>query len=259
MGWVRDFSVQEGLIPAVRSVEDAPQAMRQELVDHVYHVLEIGHGRPSADDIYFVIIQSLGFYAAGNPMGGRRQRVGRDIGNADWPRVFDLICRLWHEFQRHGLHEIYGEGVNRILAANHVAWDLQPDGHLRRVLPVPANAQVSAAVAELTAVRFAPALQLFNAARDAFDDRPRRDRDACANVFDALESVAKERFAMPAATFGQVLTYMRQAQVLNEQVIAILEAVNTLEIVTSGTEWQRRFALILRKWTLPISPVLVQF
>lgn len=73
----------------------------------------------------------------------------------------------------------------------NVAWDLQPDGHQRRVLPVPAIAQVSAAIA-------------------------------------ASESVAKETFVMPVATFGQVLTHMRQAQVLNEQVVAILEAVNTL-------------------------------
>ena len=49
--------------------------------------------------------------------------------------------------------------------------------------------------------RFAPALQLFNAARDAYDDRPRRDRDACSKMFDAMESVAKEKYQMPNSTY----------------------------------------------------------
>src|SRR5208282_1294243 len=63
-----------------------------------------------------------------------------------------------------------------------------------------------------------------------FDEgaRPRRDRDACSNVFDSMESVAKEKLEMPQATFGQVVTHIRQRQALNEQVVGLLEAINTL-------------------------------
>ncbi len=63
------------------------------------------------------------------------------------------------------------------------------------------------------------------AASEAFDARPRRDRDACSNAFDALESIAKVRFGMPAATFGQVLAHIRQNGRLNGQIIGVLEAV----------------------------------
>jgi hypothetical protein len=81
---------------------------------------------------------------------------------------------------------------------------------------------------ELSAPRFAPALALFDAARDAYDDRPRRDRDACSNVFDALESVAKEMHRMPSATFGQVVAHIEQTGAHNAQVAAMLRTINAL-------------------------------
>jgi hypothetical protein len=71
---------------------------------------------------------------------------------------------------------------------------------LERVLPVAAQAMVAAAFAELSNPAYAPALQLLNAARDAYDDRPRRDRDACSNIFDAMESVAKIKYQRPNDT-----------------------------------------------------------
>ena len=91
-----------------------------------------------------------------------------------------------------------------------------------------AQVQVNEAFAELNDPRYSPALALFNAGRQAYDDRPRQDRDSCANIFDALESVAKEKFAMPHATFGQVVAHIRQTQSLNEQIVGVLEATNTL-------------------------------
>jgi hypothetical protein len=226
---IRGFSIPEGRIPPIRNIEDAPAAMRQELLDALYLVAGQTQGQLDVDNhLYLAISQCLGVQAAGNPMGGRRQRLGRDLGNADWPRIYDLIVRLWPEFQRVGFHEVYREAVNRILAAHAVAWDLGPDGRLHRVLPEAAHAQVQAAVTELSAPRYAPALALANAARDAYDARPRRDRDACSNIFDAMESVAKEKFGMPHATFGQVVAHIRQTRGLNEQVIGLLEAINTL-------------------------------
>ena len=231
MNWIRDFSVQEGHVPPARNVEDAPQGVRQEFVDAVYLVAAQTEGMLDADrDLYLTIIQCLGYEAAGNPQAGRRQRIGRDISRqeTDWTRVYDLIVRLWPEFQRVGFHEVYRESVNRILAAHAVAWDLGADGRLHRVLPEAALAQVQAAITELSVPRYAPALALANAARDAYDARPRRDRDACSNIFDALESVAKEKFGMPHATFGQVVAHIRQRQGLNEQIIGLLESINTL-------------------------------
>jgi hypothetical protein len=231
MNWIRDFSAHEGHVPQTRNVEDAPQPMRQELVDAIYLVTGQTEGRLDADhDLYFTMIQSLGYEAAGNPHAGRRQRIGRDISSQQthWTRIYDLIARLWPEFQRVGFHEIYREVVNRILAGHAVAWDLGEDGRLHRVLPEAAHLQVQAAITELSDPRYAPAGALFRAASDAYDDRPRRDRDACSNIFDAMESVAKEKFGMPAATFGQVVTHIRRRQGMNEQIIGLLEALNSL-------------------------------
>jgi len=229
MGFIRDFTQQEGHAPPIRNIENAPPPMRQELLDAVCLVAGHTNGRLSTDgDLYFSISQSLGIEAAAHPMAGRRQRLGHDIANVDWWRVYDLTIRLFPEFQRFGLHEVYRGEVNRVFAAHGVAWDLGEDGHLHRVLPPAAVAQINAAFAELSDPRYAPALALFNAARDAYDARPRRERDACANVFDAMESVAKEKYRMPQATFGNVLAHIRDTHALNEQIIGVLEPINTL-------------------------------
>jgi hypothetical protein len=208
MGWVRDFSGQEEHLPRVRNLENAPNAMRQEIVDALYAVAGESQGQIDVDrDLYLTIVQSLGYQAAGNPQAGRRQRIGRDISQQEthWVRVYDLLVRLWPEFRRVGFQEIYRGAINRILAAHASAWDLGEDGRLHRVLPPAAMAQVNAAIAELTDDTYGPASQLFSEARNAYDSRPRRDRDACSNVFDALESVGKIKCGMPNATFGDVI------------------------------------------------------
>ena len=84
--------------------------------------------------------------------------------------------------------------MNRILTGYGVVWELTEKGRLQRYLPVHAQSVVEVAIAQLAAPNFTPALLLMNAARDAFDDRPRRDRDACTNIFDSMESIAKEIF-----------------------------------------------------------------
>jgi hypothetical protein len=228
MNWIRDFSMQQGDVPPGRNVEDAPEPMRQELIDLFFGLAEESNGAVPGERLHRVVCQSLGVGAAGQPYGGYRYATGRDIGRVNWPRVYDLISRLWPIYEQAQLAVVYREGVNRILAAHGVAWDLGEDGRLHRALPAPAQAQINAAFIELREPRFAPALQLFNAASDAYDDRPRRDRDACTNVFDAMESVAKERYQRPRDTFGQVVAHVRQTQSLNEQIASVLEAVNTL-------------------------------
>jgi len=224
----RDFSIQEGHIPSGRNLEDAPDGMRQELIDLFFGLAEDNPGAVSDGRIHRVIGQSLGVGAAGQPYGGYRYAAGRDIGRVEWPRVYDLISRLWPIYEHAQLAEQYRQGVNRILAAHGVAWDLGEDGKLHRVLPASAQAQIDAAFVELNEPQFRAALQLFIAARDAYDDRPRRERDSCSNIFDAMESVAKEKYQRPRDTFGQVVAHIRQTQGLNEQIVSVLEAINTL-------------------------------
>jgi hypothetical protein len=246
LNWFRDFAAQHGDIPPVRNVEAAPEPMRQELIDAIYYVANQTGGELNADrDLYFTIIQSLGYEAAGQPHAGRRQRIGRDVSRQEthWIRIYDLIVRLWPEFQRVGFHEIYREAVNRILAAHGIAWDLGEDGHLHRVLPDAAQAQIEVAFAELSRPEYAPALALFDAARDAYDARPRRDRDACINIFQALEATVQIRYAMLGRTLDDVLAVLRRRQDLNAQALDIVNALNVLRHRNFGHGMAEQFRL----------------
>lgn len=229
MSHFRGFSSSDEFPQPVRNIDsDAPQAMRQELIDLIFHLTEHNSPPLSEERMHRIICQSLGERASGQPYGGFRYAAGRDLGGADWKRVYDLICRLWPEFQSVGVAGDYRQNVNRILSSYGVVWELNEQGRLQRHLPTQAQVMIAAAIAELNQPRFAPALILFNAAQDAFDDRPRRDRDACSNIFDSLESVAKEVFNMPNATFGEVLRNARQNQSLQNEIILVMEAINTL-------------------------------
>lgn len=203
--------------------------MRNELVDLFFHFAEQHNSsRFNPDLLYRIICQSLGENASGQPYGGYRYASGRDVGKAEWQRVYDLICRLWPQFENDDIRKEYRIGINRILSAYGIVWELNESGKLKRVLPTEINLQIAAAIAELDSQGYAPALDLFQNAQDAYHDRPRRDRDACANVFDAMESVAKEIFQLPSATFGTVLAHIRKTQGLQAEVIDVLEKVNTL-------------------------------
>jgi len=207
---------------AGRTVDnDAPAGVRQEFIDLAFHIFEQTKRYDDAR-LFRIIMQSLGLAAAGQPWAGYRHAVGRDINNVEWPRVYDLICRLWPELPS-DLQQDYQTGVNRILAAYHIAWDLGEDGELHRVLPLAAQSQVEAAFKELSQPRFAAALTSFREAISAYDDRPQRGRDACKNIFDALESLSKEIFGMPSATFGNVLTEARKRHSIASETISVLQ------------------------------------
>lgn len=211
----------------MRTLEDAPREMRQELVDVFFGLAEqnVGGGLSDAR-VHRVLSQSVGIAPAGNPYGGYRYAAGRDIGGVPWQRVYDLISRLWPLFDGANLTDQYREGVNRVLAGYGSAWDLGADGRLHRVLPTAALEMADAAFQELQNPQYAAALQLMNNARDAYDDRPRRDRDACANVFDATESVAKIKYNRPNDTFGAVKNYIEQNHLFRQEVIDSLTALN---------------------------------
>lgn len=226
---IRDFNNREQ--PAApRNVEDAPPAMRQELTDLFFALIEqLPQPNPlPRDQLHQVISQSLGVQAAGQPYGGFRYAIGRDIARVNWPRVYDLISRLWDEYERIQLHQEYRNGVNRILAGYGSAWELRADGTLRRVLPIAAQQQVEAALAEIQGPRYAAAVALFRAATDAYNERPRRDRDACTNMFDAMEAVARERYGLRNAAFDGVIQHIRRAGGFNAQLLAVLESINVM-------------------------------
>ena len=225
----RKFTSSKELQPSVRNIDsDAPSGMRQELIDLFFHFAEHNSPPLSVELMHRIICQSLGIPASGQPYSGFRYAAGRDLGKAEWPRVYDLICRLWPEFYSAGVNDEYYQGVNRILTGYGVVWELTEKGRLQRYLPDQAQSLVEVAIAQLAVPKFAPALALMNAGKDAFDDRPRRDRDACTNIFDSLESVAKEVFDMPNVTFGSVLKHIRQTNAFQSEITAILESINTL-------------------------------
>lgn len=234
----RDFTVAEGFSPSSRTVDaDAPEQFRIEFVDVVFDLAESTAGALAPEQMHRISSQSMGIHPSGVPYGGFRYAISRDIRGVPWQGVYDLVCRLWPVFagargqggrgSSLGLGPKYREAVNRLLAAHGIAWDLDDHGHLQRVLPANAQVQITSAIRELAAPRFAAAKTIFQMAQDAYDDRPRRDRDACANAFDALEAVAKEVYQRPSDTFGAILGVVRQNQTTNSQVIGILEALNT--------------------------------
>ena len=87
----------------------------------------------------------------------------------------------------------------------------------------PPRSQVQAAFRELSPPRFSAAATLFLEGMKAYEDRPQRGRDACGSIFDALESVAKEVFNLPKATFGDVLNAARKQQSMGNETISVLQ------------------------------------
>lgn len=219
---IRDFTSQVEVF-AGRSIDnDAPVELRQEFIDLVFHVLEEEGGGRNSRWLYNIMCQSVGITPTGNPASGYKHAIGRDINKIEWPRVYDLICRLWAEVPE-DLRADYRTGINRILSGYHVVWDLNEDGKLRRALPPAVQGQVESTFQELSEPRFAPALSLFRDGMVAYDDRPQRGRETCKSIFDALESVSKEVLRRPSGTFGEVLKDVRKRQSMAKETISILD------------------------------------
>jgi hypothetical protein len=219
---IRSFSTEFDGDIGNRSIDnDAPQGFRQELIDFVYLIFEKIRGYDESR-LHKIITQSLGMQPSGQPYSGFRYAVGRDIGKAPWQRVYDLIIRLRAEVPP-PLHEEYQMGINRLLAGYRIVWDLGTDGRLHRVLPLVTQSQIETAFRELSQSRFSSALNSFREGISAYDDRPQRGRDACKNLFDALESVGKEVFGLPSGTFGNVLAEARKQQSMASETIGVLQ------------------------------------
>jgi hypothetical protein len=217
----RSFSAQFDKA-ANRSVDDdAPLGLRQEFVDTVYFIFE---RRPPFDEkrLHNIVLQSLGVQPSGNPYSGFRYAIGREVNRAPWQRFYDLIIRLDAEIPPIFQTE-YRDLANQLLASYRIVWELREDHHLHRVLPSAIGEQVASTFRELGEPRFAGAFASFNQGMVAYDDRPQRGKDACKNIFDALEATAKVVGNMPTATFGNVLAEIRKAQYLSSESIASLQ------------------------------------
>jgi hypothetical protein len=223
---IRSFSSQFEDTAANRGVDDdAPAGLRQEWVDVVYLVLERqprGFSKADERKLYNIISQSLGNQPSGEPYSGFRYAISRSVGSAEWRRFYDLIVRVAAEIPRIFQTE-YRQLVNQLLATYRIAWELDDNDHLRRVLPVAIGSQVESAFRELSQPRFSAALASFQQGIAAYNDRPQRGKDACKNIFDAVEASAKEVKQMPTATFGNVLTEIRKAGSLSVDTLASLQ------------------------------------
>jgi hypothetical protein len=222
MTYLRAFTNQE-MPHSTRTLDnDAPPAMRNELVDAIFQPIEQWASSQEMH-IYRVIVQSIGLRASGEPYKGPRYACGRDLANAEWPSVYDVLTRLWPEFVRLGLQEPYQLNVNRILEHHQIVWSMDDKGYLRRVMPAPMAAQIEEVFRELQNPWYAPALAHLVLARNAYDSRPRNDFQACASIVDALESVAKIRLQMSNSTFGAVLAECKRKTFIAPMIASSLE------------------------------------
>lgn len=217
---IRSFSSQFENTTANRDVDnDAPAYLRQEWIDAVYLVLKsqsCGFSRDDERELYNIISQSLGIQPSGVPSSGFRHAISRDVGRADWQRFYDVIIRVAAEIPPI-LQARYRQLVNQLLATYRIAWDLNDADHLRRVMPTAISTQVEAAFRELGQPRFSAALASFQQGMAAYNNRPQASKDACKNIFDAVEATAKEVHEMPTETFGKVLTEIRKARSLSSE------------------------------------------
>lgn len=223
---IRSFTSQFDDAAASRNVDDdAPAGLRQEYIDAVYMLFERqpqGFNKTDERRLYNVVSQSLGIQPSGEPYSGFRYAISRDVNKAEWQRFYDLIIRLGAEVPRIFQTE-YRQLVNQLLASYKIAWELREDDQLHRVLPIAVGSQVEAAFRELNEPRFAAALASFQQSMAAYNDRPQRGKDACKNIFDSLEAVAKELGQKPTGTFGDALNDIRKTQFLSKETIAILQ------------------------------------
>jgi hypothetical protein len=220
----RDFSMSgEVAIPVRRLDNDAPEGLRVELLNVIFGLVdETGIG-PTEREIYNDITGCLGVQAAVNPYGGLCARASRHLCEAEWPRTFDVLLRLAPEFANRERLEEFRQAVNRVLAAYGSVWEIDLQGNLARVLPMQAEAQIEALTLELAAAEFQAARDLFRSAQDAYNAVPRRDRDACANAFDAMESVGLTRFG--GTTFGDVVAILQGGNTMDRFTLSLLRQI----------------------------------
>src|SRR5260370_14415106 len=121
----RGFSMGGEVSPPERNIDkEAPQGMRQEILDVALSIAEHNRdARLTPDLIYRVVSQALGVAPPGNPYGGFRYSAGRDLGRAPWPRVYDIILRLAREIEPEHYTEVQ-TGINQSMGGHLRAWHI---------------------------------------------------------------------------------------------------------------------------------------
>jgi hypothetical protein len=153
------------------------------------------------------------------------QEINDYIHACQWWEVYDVIEELWQGLNPEKQRQ-FAKDLNEFFGKESIGWTLDHNGHLQRVLPAVIQGQAEQIFRELEDPRFAPALVQVRSAHKAYNARPRADLDVCMNIFDALESVAKEVFSLPTATFGDVLKKARGT--LSSETISTLEKLGGL-------------------------------
>jgi hypothetical protein len=154
------------------------------------------------------------------------REIGKCIDRCKSADVYNLIEAMWTHLSIIGLHKQFAEDLNRVFGEESSGWKLDNDGILQRTLPAIVSVQVEQSFRELEAPRFSPALTQVRSAYKAYNGHPRVDLEVCANIFDALESVAKEVFSLPNGTFSDVLKKARG--IFSAETISTLEKVYAL-------------------------------
>jgi hypothetical protein len=153
-----------------------------------------------------------------------------DLEKRNGWEVYNLIEPLYAGLteRNHYAHaREFEDGLNAVFGEESIGWKLK-NGKLERTLPLAAREQVDAVFKELENPRFAPSLTHIIAAYKAYNSGPQRGLDVCSYAFDGCESVAKEVFGMPTATFGDVLKEARNRKSFAPETISTLEKLYAL-------------------------------
>ena len=147
------------------------------------------------------------------------------------------------EYMTSGLRLSFVDELNEVFGEESVGWRINATGHLDRQLPKIASAQEEAVFKELQTPRFSSGLAHLICSRQAYNARPRRDREVCSEAFDALESVAKEVLSLPTGTFGDAIKTARSRSLLSSETLSILEKIYALRSNHFGHGMTTPFAL----------------
>lgn len=155
--------------------------------------------------------------------------VSRHIEKCSGWEIYNLMERMYARAKmgQYSQEKQFEDGVNKLFAEESIGWRMK-SGRLERTLPVAAREQIDAVFKELEDPRFAPALTHIISAYKAYNARPQRGIDVCSNAFDACESVAKEVFSLPTATFGGVLAEARNKKSFATETLNALEKLYAL-------------------------------
>lgn len=160
------------------------------------------------------------------------QRLQVHIFACDWWQLYNILENIYIDLPKmHNgtfMQAEFIKQVNRTFSEESIGWKMDPQGQLQRLLPEIIRAQEETIFKELRVSRFAAAFGHLQTSREAYNSRPRRDREVCSEIFDALESVAKEIFSIPTGTFGDVIKAARQRKVFASETFSVLEKIYAL-------------------------------